>query len=84
MTVEAETSTSGTAPYTNGSPVANGANGALKNSAVNGSAAALVANGKANGAAIALGDVDASSVISIEDDIDACGAGQLEACAVDR
>ena len=39
----------------------------------------------ANGATtIALGDVDASAVLTIEDNIDACGAGQLEACATDR
>ena len=93
--MEAETSTSGTPPYTNGSAVLNGA-AAANGKAVNGSAAAagaLVANGSAlangkplaNGATtIALGDVDASAVLTIEDNIDACGAGQLEACATDR
>ena len=93
VVAESEASTSGgsPAPHANGKALVNG--GALNGAALNGkaldngsapAAGALVAGVAANGATVSLGDVDASAVLAIEDNIDACGAGQLEACAMDR
>ena len=78
---DSEASTSG------GSPPSH-AKGKAVNGIVNGKAlvngAAAAAGALANGATVDLGQVDATSVLAIEENIDACGAGQLEACAIDR
>lgn len=96
MVTDAEASTSGggSAPaHANGAKKANGVlvNGsAVVVNGVNGAASAAPSGGAvvstvvANGATVNLGEVDAVEVLAIEDGIDACAAGQLEACASDR
>lgn len=92
---EPSTSTSSSTPHVNGSAVNGAAAKAVNGAAakpLNGAAAASGGariNGAAslpaaNGAAVNLANMDAADVLAIEDGIDACGAGQLEACASDR